>query len=129
MAEVLLVLGTALAGGLGAVLRQLCDSGVQRLLAGRRADGYPWGIVAVNVLGSAVLGVLTGLASSGDGPSSGTVLVLGVGLLGGYTTLSSSVLHSLEVGQDGGWRQGALHAVLTWALSVAAAVLGLLLAG
>lgn len=127
MAELLLVLGTALAGGLGAALRHLCDTGVQRLLAGTRGAGYPWGIVVVNVVGSCALGVLTGLASGVGGPSAGVVTVLGVGLLGGYTTLSSSVLHTLEIADTGGLGQGALHAVLTWTLSVAAAVLGLVL--
>ena len=52
--------------------------------------GFPWGTLAVNIVGSAVIGVLAGL-----GVSVGWRLFLVTGVLGGFTTFSA---FSLETG-------------------------------
>ena len=71
---------TALAGGLGAAARFALDM----LLAGR-LQGSGARLMVVNLSGSALLGLLTGLAVDGLlGPE--LPLVLGAGFLGGYTT-------------------------------------------
>lgn len=79
-----LFVGVAAAGGAGAVLRYLID----RAVTARTKTSYPWGITIVNLSGSLLIGVLAGLAQSSL-VSAPWVAVLGVGLLGGYTTFSS----------------------------------------
>lgn len=73
----------ALAGGFGAVLRVIVDGVLRR---GRPVAAGP--TVVVNVTGSLVLGLVTGLAGHGLGTD--TRAVLGTGLCGGYTTFSAA---------------------------------------
>ena len=74
-------LGIALLGGAGALARVLLDARV------RAATGHPElpvGTLTVNIAGSLVLGLLTGLAVTGD-----TLLLVGTGFLGAFTTFST----------------------------------------
>jgi CrcB protein len=73
------VLGVLAVGGLGAVARFAVDSLVER----RSRTAFPLGTFAINVGGSFVLGVLTGASVA-----STTLLVVGTGLLGSFTTFS-----------------------------------------
>ena len=67
-------------GAAGSVARRYCDIAI-----GTRAKGpFPYGILAVNLLGSFALGVIVGASLSGD-----TRLVLGTGLCGSFTTYST----------------------------------------
>lgn len=103
----------ALGGGLGAVLRHAASQAL-----GRRSRGeIPWPTALVNLSGSLLLGVLTGLA-----PPTGALLLLGTGVLGGYTTFSTASLETVRLTLTG--RVGARTAVL-YALGTA---LGCLLA-
>ncbi|WP_426323043.1 fluoride efflux transporter CrcB [Microbacterium sp. E-13] len=112
------LLVAALAGGVGAGLRYLVD----RLLAGRRGLRFPVGILVVNVSGSLALGLLTGLGSAVAPEAS---LVLGVGLLGGYTTFSTVSVETVLLAQRRRWRDAALNLFGTLALAALAAGLGL----
>jgi fluoride exporter len=105
--------GVAVLGGLGAVLRFTIDRAVSRRLAG----AFPTGILVVNLSGAFLLGLLGGLSL---GPT--TAVLVGVGLLGSYTTFSTWMLQTLELGE--GRRSGL--AVANIAVS---AVLGLAAAG
>ncbi len=77
------LIGVALLGGLGSAARVLADRGVGE----RGPDGFPHGILAVNVTGSLGLGLLVGAGAGGD-----LVRLLGIGLLGGYTTYSAWIV-------------------------------------
>ncbi|GAA1915348.1 CrcB family protein [Nocardioides lentus] len=87
-----------------------------RFLLGRRLDGrLPWGILVANVLGSALLGVLTALSLSGA-----WLALLGTGFCGAFTTYSS-----LAVGaHDAGPRRGTAYVLLTLGLALPACALG-----
>ncbi|KAF2412097.1 CrcB protein [Microbacterium sp. B35-04] len=112
----------ALAGGVGAGLRYIVD----RLLTPVRGMGFPWGILVVNVSGSFALGVITGLGAAIAPELS---LVLGLGLLGGYTTFSTVSVETVLLAQRRRRREAALNLFGTLALAVLAAGLGLLLGG
>lgn len=112
----LLFLGTALAGGAGAVLRYLADLGIARL-AGRR---YPWGILAVNLTGSFALGLVTTALPD-------QAFLLGAGLLGGYTTFSTAMLDTVALWRDGERPASAFNAIGMLALGLLAAAAGLAL--
>ena len=99
-------MAVALAAGLGAVLRYLVDRAVPR---GR----LPWGTLLVNTTGSFALGVAVAQASSD---------VLTVGLLGGYTTLSTYAVETVALEERWRWWGAVGNVVLS-------AVLGLLAAG
>lgn len=86
----------AAAGGVGATLRALVIHHVGR----RRKDPLPVGTLVVNVSGSLLLGVLTGL-SLYHGLGSHTLAVTGVGLCGGYTTWSTASWESIHLLQTG----------------------------
>ena len=77
------VLAVTLAGVAGAVARYAIEARLER---SRPAE--PWGVFAVNVLGSALLGLLLGLARAGS-ISPTTLLVAGTGFCGAFTTFSA----------------------------------------
>jgi CrcB protein len=107
----------AVAAGLGAVLRYLVDVSLAR----RLGDALPWGTFAVNVTGSLALGIAVSTLS-GD-----VLAVVGPGLLGGYTTLSTLVWESVALAERGRWRASAVNLLGSAVAGVAAAALGLLL--
>lgn len=79
----------AVAGGVGAVLRMWLGTLVERV----NRLPVPLGTTVINVTGSFLLGLLTALVLDHAGLTD-LKLVLGVGLLGGYTTFSTA---SVEV--------------------------------
>ena len=117
MSRWLELLVVAVAGGAGAGLRYVLD----RIIGTRGRGGFPLGTLVVNITGSLALGLLTGL---------GTVvvpqlaLVLGTGLLGGYTTFSAVSVDSVLLAERGRWRDAAADLFGTLVLCVAAAAAG-----
>lgn len=107
-----------LGAGLGGVLRH----GVN-LVALRLGSGFPWGTLGINVVGSVLMGLVTGwLALRGGLPQ--TRLFLATGLLGGFTTFSTFSLEAVTLLERGEW-PAALAYVL---VSVLAGIGGLALA-
>jgi CrcB protein len=86
---------TALLVALGAVVGAPLRYAVERLLA----SSYPWGTFAVNVAGSAVLGLLAGsVAADPDAPSARPwVALLGVGFCGALTTFGGFAAQLLDL--------------------------------
>lgn len=112
----------ALAGGVGAAARFAVDGLVQR-----HARSVPLGTLVVNVTGSFLLGLLTGLAVSHRGLD-GVTLVVGTGFLGGYTTFSAASVETVNLARTGGWWAGLAalrHAVAMLLAALGAAALGL----
>lgn len=113
--SVLVWVGVGVVGGVGAILRFRIDALVQLRAGGE----FPFGTLTVNVLGSLVLGVLTGAGVSGD-----ALLVAGTGLLGSFTTFSTWMLESERLGEDGEERIGLANLGVSICGGLAAAVLG-----
>ncbi len=89
-----------LGGGSGAVLRYLVG-----LALGRWSQSFPWGTFAINVGGSLLLGLLFGLTYAREFRHEREImLLLGTGVLGGFTTFSTFELegYSLLAGGHGG---------------------------
>jgi CrcB protein len=117
-----LALLVAAAGGLGAVGRALIIHHAAR----RRSDPLPVGTLVVNVSGSLLLGLLTGLSLyHGFGPHQ--LDVAGIGLCGGYTTWSTASWESVHLHRDGHRPQAFFYTFggLALCLGVAAAGIGL----
>ena len=85
-------------------------------------ETFPWGTLIVNVSGALAIGILAGLARSGGGIFSGEMFrdLAFVGFLGGYTTVSSFCLQTLNLALDGEGLQAALNAILSASLCIAA---------
>ena len=100
-----------LAGAGGAVLRFL----VARLLPS------PWAVLAVNVAGSLLAGMLIGLVS-GD-----LRVILLTGLCGGLTTFSTFSIETVQLVQSGRARVALLSVAANLVLGLGAAALGMAL--
>ena len=94
----MLVLGIALAGAVGAPARYLVDG----VVLDRTECGLPAGTFVVNVSGSFLLGVLTGLALYHAFPSTPKT-ILGTGFCGAYTTFSTFEFETHALFDDGSW--------------------------
>jgi len=118
---VLLAVGVAAA--LGAVCRYVLDQVVQH----QHDQTFPWGTFVINVSGSLLLGLVTGLATSHGLPAVPTAVV-GTGFLGGYTTWSTYLWESLALAEGGALGQAALNLLGSLAAGLAAAAAGFALA-
>ncbi|UOE43261.1 fluoride efflux transporter FluC [Agromyces larvae] len=114
----LVFLGTAAAGGVGAALRFVVDG----LVRARFGGGLPWGTALINLTGSFALGVLVGLAQHRIGAD--WVMLLGTGLLGGYTTFSTASVETVRLARDRRWRAAIGYGFGVLAAGVALALLG-----
>ncbi len=113
-------------GAIGAVVRHALNGWVLRLDV---LPGFPAGIFLVNVVGSAIMGLLAGLLTSGRLDVSADVRAfLMVGILGGFTTFSSFSLDTLALIRTGQPALAALNTIGQVALSLAAAAIGYRLA-
>jgi len=112
--------GVALVSGAGACLRFLLDGVVER----GRAGSFPLGILAVNGLGSLLLGVLHGAGVSGD-----DLLLSGTALLGSFTTFSTWMLETQRLGEERQLRPAVANIVVSLVLGLAAAWLGMWIGG
>lgn len=113
-----------LGAGLGGALRH----GVNLLAARLLGTGFPYGTLAVNVLGSFVMGVLVVLFARRGDPGQATRLLLTTGVLGGFTTFSTFSLDTAVL-IEGGARGIALGYTLVSVLgSVGALFAGMALA-
>lgn len=106
-------------GGIGAVLRYLLAG----VIASRLGDGFPVAILACNILGSALMGVLVGIGA-GPGLSEPARALLAVGVLGGFTTFSSFSLEAIKLIDTQRYGVAALYIALSVALSLAGLMLG-----
>lgn len=112
----------ALGGGLGAATRFLVDT----LIARHNRLSVPLGTLTINVTACLLLGMLTGLALNHPGHD-GLDLVLAVGFLGGYSTFSTASVECARLFLAGRAPTAALYAVGMLVVSVAAAVVGLMI--
>jgi CrcB protein len=115
------VLFVALGGAIGAVLRYVVS-----LLAIQWAGaGFPWGTLAVNLMGSFVIGFLwQWFDRLPVEPNVRTFVIIGV--LGAFTTFSSYTLDSLRLWQAGKVWLGLVNVVGSNALGLTAVTLGYL---
>lgn len=100
--------------------------GVGKLTLGWFGPDYPWGTLAVNVIGGFLMGLLAGVLAR-TGGSEHTRLLLGVGVLGGFTTFSSFSLDAVLMIERGQWSAALLYALVSVTGSVLALFGGLYL--
>ena len=108
------------AGGLGAVCRFVVDG----VIRARSGVGFPLGTLVINVSGSLVLGLLTGLTLAHLLPDP-VRLVVGTGFLGGYTTFSTASFETVRLVQERRVAAALLYGLGTLLVTTVMAGLGL----
>ena len=107
--------GVAGLGALGAIARFLLDG----LVEARARATLPLGTLLVNASGSLLLGLLTGLAASGE-----LLVLAGAAAIGSYTTFSTWMLETHRLSEDADIAGAIVNVLVTLAVGVAAAALG-----
>jgi CrcB protein len=92
----LFLIGTG--GFIGSILRYLLSGWVQQL---SKSVQFPFGTLAVNIVGCALIGFLAQLADQRGVVSGGTRAFLMVGILGGFTTFSAFGNETMNLLRDG----------------------------
>lgn len=116
----LAVAGAGAAGG-------LCRFWISSLLARRFGERFPWGTLAVNVSGAALIGMVGGMFLRADALPEGDRLVWAlfvVGFLGSYTTVSSFSLQTLGLARAGETARAVFYVLATLLLCLTAAAGG-----
>lgn len=107
--------GVVLIGGIGSVLRFVIDRAVAR----RASRPFPFGTLAVNISGAALLGFLGGLALNKE-----VALLAGTAFVGAYTTFSTWMLETQRLGEERRLRAALANIVVSVMLGEAAALIG-----
>ncbi|WP_207454992.1 fluoride efflux transporter FluC [Herbiconiux sp. SYSU D00978] len=108
----MIALVTVVAAALGAVLRQLVTVALPA----------PWGVLAVNAVGSALAGAVVAIAPAD------LRLVLVTGLAGGLTTFSTFSLETVELALEGRWRVAVASVAANLVLGIGLAGAGFVVA-
>jgi CrcB protein len=99
----------AIGAAVGAPARYLADRAIQS----RHETVFPWGTLAVNVVASLVLGVVTGTAAH---VPAATVALLGTGLCGALSTFSTFSYETMRLIEE----RSGFYAIVNVTLSVVA---------
>ena len=108
-------IAVALVGGAASVARFVVDGEVGR----RFGAGFPFGTLVVNLSGSFLLGLVTGLELS-----TVALLIAGTATIGSYTTFSTWMLETDRLGESGAPAAAMVNLVVSVVLGVALAALG-----
>jgi CrcB protein len=114
-------------GAIGSALRYVMSTWISEATH----STFPWGTLVVNVIGSFVIGLFTGLTGP-DGPllvSPVARAFVTIGILGGFTTFSSFSLQTMLLVQDGQWFSAVGNILSSVVLCLVAAGAGIAVAG
>jgi CrcB protein len=114
------VLWISLGGAVGTAARYLLSGWLLRALG----PAFPYGTLAVNVLGSFLLGAIMHVGLNTVLVSPGVRLVLATGVMGGFTTYSTFNYETLQYLQEGAWGLAGLNLSATVVTCLVAGALG-----
>ena len=115
------IFAVAAGGALGSVSRYLLST-----LSRGAAPDFPWGTLAVNLVGGFAMGAITAYALTKPGALSDTLrLGLTTGILGGFTTFSAFSIETLLLWRDGSSTAAFANIAANVTLSLAACAMGM----
>ena len=106
--HVQVVTAVAAGGAVGAAARYAADVTVERL-----GWDQSWATLAVNIVGCALMGVLVSYVLAHPSRHPLWRPLLGVGLLGGFTTFSAFAADAVLLADDGQWGASAMYVAAT----------------
>lgn len=113
------LINVGVGGAFGAVLRHQVGRAMTQWLGPVAVTTFPWATLAVNALGSVLMGFLAGwLAFRSPGNGEQLRLLLGVGLIGGFTTFSAFSLELVLLIERGQLVLAGVYAFLSVALGI-----------
>ncbi|MEE9273366.1 MAG: fluoride efflux transporter CrcB [Robiginitomaculum sp.] len=118
------LLYVAFGGAIGASGRHMLGHLMFKLMG----PGYPWGTLVANILGGLLMGVLVGWLAFKVSGGENLRLLLGVGVLGGFTTFSSFSLEAVRMIETKAYGAAAGYISASVILSVLAVFIGLMIA-
>lgn len=127
LSPIVAMIHVAVGGAFGAVLRYQLGRSMTGWLGSVAMSTFPWATLTVNALGSLLMGFLAGwltFRTTGNGDQ--LRLLLGVGLLGGFTTFSAFSLEMVLLIERGQLLFAALYAFLSVALGITGLFAGLM---
>jgi len=110
-----------LGGAIGTGARYLISGWLLALLG----PAFPYGTLAVNVLGSFGLGGVMHIGLTTEWMNPTVRLALTVGVAGGFTTFSTFSYETTRLLNDGAWSIALINVVVTLVVCLAATILGL----
>ena len=116
----------ALGGAIGAVTRYQLGRGLTAVLGPQAVSSFPWATLTANVVGSLAMGILAGWLARHSAGGEHLRLLLGVGLLGGFTTFSAFSLEMMMLIERGQAMTGLAYALVSVLAGVSALYLGLI---
>lgn len=112
----------------GAVAGANARFAVVQVVAAHVGSRFPFGTLCVNVTGSLLIGMLLVLLTERFMVDSHWRLLLVVGFLGSYTTMSSYAWETLALSEQSNWAQAIGYVIGTNALCLGACCAGMLVA-
>ncbi len=119
--KILTLLLIGVFGGAGCMSRYLISSGLNAWLG----KAFPYGTLAVNVIGSFIIGIIFELALRGSVISPTLRLALTTGFLGGLTTFSTFSFETVELFLNGKYLTGALNTLISLVVCFLSTYLGI----
>lgn len=116
-------LAVASGGAIGAALRYGATAAVHGVLP----RAFPWGTLAVNVVGSLLIGVAFVLLVERSLPGSSPRLFFAVGVLGAFTTFSTFSLDTIALYEAGAGLQAAAYVLASVTTCLLATLTGILI--
>jgi CrcB protein len=110
-----------LGGAVGTWSRWLLSAWLLRTLG----SGFPFGTLAVNVIGCFLLGAIMVVGTQTEAIPETARLALTIGVMGGFTTYSTFNYETIEYARQGAWTLAAANVSLTWVGCVVSGLLGL----
>ena len=108
-------------GALGSVLRYLVTMAAVTWMG----PTFPWGTLAVNLVGSFLIGLVQSLAVESLVISEEARLFLATGVMGGLTTYSAFSYETVRLAETGAWTHAWANVLFTTAACLALCLLGL----
>lgn len=115
MLKNLLLVG--LGGGIGSILRYATSLVIN-------SKHFPWATLAVNVIGSFIIGIVLAMSLRDENFSNNWKLFLATGICGGFTTFSAFSAENMGMLQNGKIAVAVLYITISVVLSIAAGFLG-----
>jgi CrcB protein len=115
------ILLVGLGGGIGSIARYCC----QKWFAENISSPFPWGTLAVNLIGCFLIGIIFAAAERSDLLTPATRLFLIAGICGGFTTFSAFAFENMQLFRSGDILYLLLYSAGSLVLGVAAVFAGI----